>query len=244
MLHVDLVAAERCIRLAADACELLPELILVVGDLHSPASAAVERLEYDRHPELPGHDDDLIDVGDHAVGPRNGGYMQRLGDLLGPRFVADGPQGRARRADERDAVLFAQGRKVWVFREKSVTGVDGVRLPSQRRADDRLDVEVALRRLGRADLDRFVDMGQVLHIPIRLGIDGNGLKPHLPSRSENPYDDFSAVRDQNSLHRARLYACFQAQVKVHDSVEDFRRLPAPPPKGKQDLHRGSKRPGS
>ena len=215
VLHVHLVAAEGRVRFAADAGKLLAELVFVIGDLHPPAAASIERFEDHRHPELPGHGNDLIDIGDHAVGAGDGGNVQRLDNLLGPRLVADGPQCRAGRSDEGDAVLLAQGGEAGVFRQETVARMDGVRLPHKGRTDDGLDIQVALRRLRRTDLDRLVGVRQILHVPVGLGIHHNGFQPHLSGRSEHPHNDLAPVRNQKPFHTARLYASLEEQVKIH-----------------------------
>ena len=60
------------------------------------------------------------------------------------------------RANENEAALLDLLGEVRVFGEKAVTGMDRLRVSNFRRADDRRNVEVALRRRWRPDANRLV----------------------------------------------------------------------------------------
>ena len=200
VLNVDLITAECRACLAAHAGKVLSQLIIGEGHLHPPAASAVQRLEDHGKAEVLGQEDSLADVGNHPIGARDGGYVQRPGNLLCPGLVADGPKGGTRRPDELDSVLLAEKGELGVLREETVTGVDGVGLPCQGRRDDGIDIEVALRGLLGADLYRLVGEVQVLHVLIGLGIDHDGFQPQLTGRPDDAQDHLAPVGYENPLH--------------------------------------------
>ena len=60
-----------------------------------------------------------------------------------------------------------------VLGQEAVAGMDGARAGGERRLDDRVGVEVAARRVGRADAHRDVGLAHVAGTGIGVGIDGD-----------------------------------------------------------------------
>ena len=75
-------------------------------------------------------------------------------------------------ADEDDAGVDAGLGEVLVLGQEAVAGMDGVAaIKFARGGDQRRDVQVACRRLGAADGDRFIGQPDRQRILVRAGVD-------------------------------------------------------------------------
>ena len=74
---------------------------------------------------------------------------------------------------------FADLGEVGVLAQKAVAGMDGVDVGDLRRADDRRNVEIAARALGRPDADGLVGEAHVRAVAVGLGVDGDRLDPQF-----------------------------------------------------------------
>ena len=68
-----------------------------------------------------------------------------------------------------------------------------------RGGDDRVDVEVALPRRGRADADRDVGLGDVAGAGVGVAEHRDRADAHGAQRADHPHRDLAAVGDQNGI---------------------------------------------
>jgi hypothetical protein len=126
-----------------------------------------------------------------------------LGEGAGGGFVAHHFEEFGARADEDEAGLLASAGKVRVFREETVTGVNGVDALFLGDADDALDVEVGGDgAFAVADLVGFIGFVTVDAQAVFLREDGDGAEIQLGARAKDADGDFAAVRGHQFLDRA------------------------------------------
>ena len=104
----------------------------------------------------------------------------------------EGEAGRRHRLDE-----------LGVLGEEAVARMDRLRPGRQRRRDDRVAAQVALRRRRRPDPHRRVGHRHVLRLRVGVGIDRDRRHPEPVRRRDHPAGDLAAVGDQDAVeHRA------------------------------------------
>ena len=80
--------------------------------------------------------------------------------------------------------------------------MDGVTSGLHRRREDGRQVEVAVRRAGRANAHRPGGQLYMERLRIGRGVDGHGLDLHLPAGTDDADGDLSPVGDQDPMeHR-------------------------------------------
>ena len=85
----------------------------------------------------------LFKVLEIAIGAGDHGQSRLDQRVAGGGLRAHQLHGAHRRADEDDSRIFAGAREIRVFREKSVTGVDGFCAAALRGVDDAVDTQIA-----------------------------------------------------------------------------------------------------
>ena len=79
--------------------------------------------------------------------------------------------------------------------------MDRARPGAQRGLDERLDLQVALRRGRRPDQVRLVGVRDVQRAAVRLRIDGDRAEPELAQRARDADRDLASIRDENLVER-------------------------------------------
>ncbi len=79
--------------------------------------------------------------------------------------------------------------------EKAVAGMHGLRPGVLAGFDDRLDVQIALRRWRRADAHRFIRRQNGGRETVRIGIDGDGAYAHAAQRAADAAQYLAAIGD-------------------------------------------------
>ena len=62
-----------------------------------------------------------------------------------------------------------------IFREESISRVNGIGIGDLGGTDNSVDLEIAFRAVGGSDADGLIGKLDVQAVNIRLGVDGNGL---------------------------------------------------------------------
>ncbi len=167
------------------------------GDLLHPLPAAAGgRLDQERPPHPVAEPDHLLRFVDilQGGGHRHAGRRERLArrDL-----VAQDPHHAGGRADEDQPLPVHGVREVRVLRQESVPGEDRVAAGVLRRAQDRVDVEVAQRGGGRPEADRLVGELHVQGEGVAVGIPHRHGDSKLPRGPDGPAGDLSPVGDED-----------------------------------------------
>ena len=92
-----------------------------------------------------------------------------------------------------EPVAYALADKGFVFRQKAVSGVDGLGVCVFGSLDDIFHSKVALAAQGRPDIDGFVSEFDVQGICIGIRINGNTRDVHFPAGPDNSQSDFTTV---------------------------------------------------
>src|SRR5262249_37416162 len=114
-----------------------------------------------------------------------------------PRLVTHFTDGFGAGTDELDAVISAYLREVGVFRQKSVSWVDGVGAGYDGGADQRRYVQVAGRRYRRTDAKGLIGKLDVQGVGVGLRVDGDGPNAQLPAGPDHSEGDFSSICNEN-----------------------------------------------
>ena len=144
----------------------------------------------------------LLRAGDRPL--RAGDHGDAMGAHQGPggRLVAHLPDDVAGRADELQPALPAQVGKLRILREKAIARMDGVTARLQGGGEEGGHVEVAVRRLGRADAH---GLGGQLHmegVGVGGGVDRHRLYLQLPAGTDDPHRDLAPVGDQDTMEHS------------------------------------------
>ena len=209
LFEIDLVLAERRLRLALAFGDFALKLRLGPDGAHAAPAAAPGGFQHQRIADLQG---ELLDFA-HVVGQRLGRRHHRHADgdrqIARRHLVAELAHRVRRRADESDAGLGAGFGEFRAFRQKPVAGMDRVGARKFGDADDLGDRQIGLDRphiLGEmraaADLVALVRLEPVQRQLVFLGPDGDGLHAELIGGAEDADGDFGAVGDKNlgNLH--------------------------------------------
>ncbi len=192
-----LAAAEGRDGLAGGRLEQLGHLCEVAGDLEAASAAAVGGLDRDRQAELLREGDDLFGVR-HRVG--RAGHQRRTDlcrDVTGLHLVAEGLDGRRRRADPDQAGVDHGLGEAGVLGEEAVAGVDGVRSAAGGDAEDLGDVEVGVGRGEPVQREGLIGELHEERIRVRVCIDGNAAQSGVAGGPDDPNGDLSPIGHQH-----------------------------------------------
>ena len=211
-LDVQRAVAECCLGLTARALDGVGHLAGAADDFHADAAATRRGLEED------GKTDRRSRGGERRVGlirrrlARDDGDAGRLHQRSRANLGAHALDGFGRRSDERQAGLGARARKVRALRQKAVAGMNGVCAGSPSRIEQRGNVQVALRRRGRANRLRTIRSQHMRCPAIRLRKDRDGFDPHLAAGAHDPDSDLTAVGDEQPPHH--LHLCCRRVITI------------------------------
>ncbi len=122
-------------------------------------------------------------------------FHQRLGSILQPH----GTDGLCRWADEGQPRRLDSVDKPGILREKAITRMDCLCAGFQCGFDDRLDIEIALRRKRRADANGLVGHFHMQRIGIRIRIDRHSGDTEFTRSADDPASYFPAIGNQYLL---------------------------------------------
>ena len=141
---------------------------------HASAATAARRLDDDRVTDFVGHTQIfLVIVRQGIVIAGNAGDAGGQHGVFGGNLVAHQAYGFGIRADKHKAALFYFFRKIRVFGQKSVAGMDGFRIGHFGGADNGRNIQVAVSRGRRAYAYRLIGQSYMFKVAIRLGMDGD-----------------------------------------------------------------------
>ena len=90
-----------------------------------------------------------------------------------------------------------------VLGQKTVPGMNGIHIADFSRADDAIDLEVALGTRGGPDTDGLVGQLHMEGVHIRLGINGQGLDPELFAGTNDAQCNLAAIGNENFIKHQR-----------------------------------------
>ena len=127
---------------------------------------------------------------------RNGSlFHQRLGRAL----ATHGADRFHRWTDEDDAIRGTCLSELFVFREKAVAGMYGLRTGLFRRVEDAFDIEITFARGRQSDQYRFVCEARMARIGIGFGEHRHSANAQATRRLDNPAGDLAAIGNEDFL---------------------------------------------
>ena len=205
-LDVDRGIAESFLRLGACAMETFDQGDFVVRDAHAASAAARHGLDHHGETDLAGDAQRLTFCLHDAVaagGDRHPGLDRLLARHV---FVAHQADGLGGRADEFDFATGADLGEVGVFGEKSVAGMNGVRIGDFGRADDAVNLEIALRTRGRADANGLVGKLDMEGLDVGLRVNGDAADAEFLAGPDDAQGDLAAVGNEETSDHVRSAA--------------------------------------
>ena len=207
LLQVDVGAAESRRRLLLRLDEQAGQFLRRAHDAHAAPAAAGRRLEDHRVADLSGHVQRASSA--RCRTPSEPGSIGTPVAFMTARARSFNPIRRITSGggpDELDAGDLAHFGEIGVLAQEAVAGVDGVHVGDLGGADDRRDVQIAQRALGRTDADGLVGEAHVQAVAVGLRVDGDGPDAQVLAGADDAEGDLAAVGDQNLLE----HACDQA----------------------------------
>src|SRR2546427_7652733 len=199
LFEVELSHTERRFRLALRGFNRMRQLARSADDAHAAAAAAGRGLDDHRVPDFFREFERLVLGVDRAVAARQNRDARLLHHAARARLVAHQADYLRVGPDELDVTGFADLGEIRALGEEAVPRMNSVGARDLRGADDRRDVQVAVRAAGRPDADVFVGEPHVQRVLVGLGVDRHRLDAQLTARKDDAECDLSAVRDQNFL---------------------------------------------
>ena len=138
----------------------------------------------------------------HTVYAGNDGNARLL--RHGPRRgLATHDADRFRRGtNELDAPLAAQRRKIPVLAQKTVAGMDRFRAGHFRHTQNRLLVQIRVRRRNARQQIPFVRQPRPRRARVRFGKNGHRTHAQFLASAENTHTDLTPIRNKNFLKHA------------------------------------------
>ena len=175
------------------------QVFSAVAAADAPAAATGAGLQQNGIAHRLRHGQSVLHGGYRPVGAGSHGNPGGAHQVSGGGFGAGLPDGVPGGTDEGDAVFRAGVGKFRVFRQEPVAGVQTVAAGGQGGGEQRLGIQVAVRRFGGADAHGPGGQLDVEGLRIRLRIHRDRLDARLPAGPPHPEGDLPPVGDQYPL---------------------------------------------
>jgi hypothetical protein len=203
-LQIHAVVAEGGLRLGAGIIPGFLKLVVAMDDAHAAPAAAGCGLDDDGVFYFVGDFLTLLHRVEQAHRARHHRHAGLNHGRFGRGLVTHLIYHLGRGTDEFDAILGADARKLRVFAQKAVAGVDGVGVGNLGRRDERRDVEVALAAGGRPDAHRLVGKAHVQAFLVGGRIHGHRFDAHFAASTDNAQGNFAPVGNQDFIKHGLL----------------------------------------
>ena len=191
------LVAKAVARLVAARLEAFGRLFVVEG--HAQAFAAAARTGLDHHgiANALGNFHGLLGRLDRIVVARNGVDLGLQRQFFGGNLVAHCRNGGVLGADEYQPLFFHALGKGFVFGQKAVTGVNGLRTRLLGCGNDLVSHQIRLARGRRPQQHGLVGHLHVAGIAVGFGIHRHGGNAHFLGRGDDAAGDLATVGNQN-----------------------------------------------
>ena len=167
----------------------------IVHDVDADAAAAGGGLDHHGKAQLPGFGDGFV-IPHRLLGAGHYGQAGLASYSARRKFVRHLAEHFFAGADKDDALGFAAPGKFAVFRQESVTGMDGGGGGSAAGGQHGINVEVGIGGGGRPDANRFIGLPGVGGAGVGLRIDGYSGDAQPLAGANDAGGDFAPVSDQ------------------------------------------------
>ena len=153
--------------------EFFGERYSVVRNAHSSAATSGYRFDYDRKPNFFGYSQSFLLIFYRSVASRNNRNSRLRNSFSSKSLVPHLSNGFRTWTNEKNVTGFTLLREVGVFREKSVSGMDGVHIRYLSCTHDPVSSQIAFSTCGRTNANGFVCKLDVKRLFVGFGIDSN-----------------------------------------------------------------------
>jgi hypothetical protein len=108
------------------------------------------------------------------------------------------------RSDESDSGLGARASQSGIFREKTVTGMNGIAAGTFHDIHDFVDAQITFARWRGANRVGFVGQAHVQGTTVGFAEYGSGGDAEFPTGAENAHGDFTAIGNENFAKQRSL----------------------------------------
>jgi hypothetical protein len=177
------------------------DVLQAINSLHAATTASAYCLDQQRRPNFPSKGHGLAHVFDGTA--RSGWHAGSFSFGARAELIANSLDLGRCWADENHSFLLAQPGENRALGKKSIAWMYGIRLHAERRLDDGVLPEVAIRRPGRADAQGAVREPSREGIQIRLGCSEHGFNSQRPASADHAKGYFAAIGDEYAADRHR-----------------------------------------
>ncbi len=203
-LDIDPVIAEPGPSLVHRRGECGDQLFSGIGDTDTAPATASGSLDHHRVADPFSHLDRRVETGDTSVAARDHWHACLDGGRARVYLVTHPlDRGRVGAAEGHAQLAYAAG-ELGALGEEAVTGMHRIRTALRHRFQDRVDVEIGLRRRRRADHDHLIGHPRGQHIAVGFRNDLNRPNTQISRCSDDAHGDLAAVRDQKLLNAGTL----------------------------------------
>ena len=185
LLHVHAGVLERLLGFLSRLLQAADEFRFLASDSHPLAAAAGRGLDENRIADFLGGLERGLVVGDESLAAGDGRDFGFHRGRASRHFIAEPRHRLVAGADEHDLALLADLGEVRVLGEKPVARMNRLSAADLARADDPLDLQIALGRRRRPDAIRLVGQRQVMRPAIPLAKHSHGLNAELLARADD-----------------------------------------------------------
>ena len=119
---------------------------------------------------------------------------------------------------------FARRRKVDIFREKTVAGMDGIRAAAPGYLQNQVGAKIGFMGGRRPQSERFIGVGNMQAGPVGIGVDRDRGNSQFSAGANNPQCDLTAIGDQDFLDLLQSSTSFPVGVNQRNESSRIRSL--------------------
>ena len=191
-LYIDRVIAERIGGFRAGKAEGFIQSRLIADQAHSFSSSSGKRFQHDRVTDFERHTPGFFQAGNRFLRPWDNRDTGCGHNLTGFRLDTHTGDHVGARPDKDDAFLLATAGKIGIFRQETVTRMDGCAgLFGYREDQFRLQVRSVGCIFG--DAVGFFCIADMQGAPVDMRIDGDGGDIHHAAGTKDTHGDLAAV---------------------------------------------------
>ena len=169
-----------------------------MNDSHAPTATTASSLDNDRKSDFARCSDNLLWIIRQSAFRTGHAWNACLDHgLLGADFIAHYPDGLRAGTNENKTGFFDAFGEISVFRQETITRVNGLCIGHFSGTDDGRHVQIALSRRGGSDTNGFIGKLDVLCLAIRFRMDDNSFYAQFTAGTLDAQCNFTAIGDKD-----------------------------------------------
>ena len=196
-LDINCTVSEGLLGLHTGGMVSLHQAAFVAGNTHAATATAGDGFDHHWKSDFAGNAQRLGLAINRAIAAGRDRNASLAGAIAGGIFVTHEADRLRRGTDELDVATGANLGEMRVLRQKSITRVNRIGIADLGRADDAVDLEVALGTHGRPDANGLVGELHMEAVDVGLGINGHRLHAQFLAGANDTKGYFAAIGDQD-----------------------------------------------